>query len=374
MSRFRCQVCGVPFDSAAELEEHHLADHEGREIPFRDPIAKAHGTESKSSRTLPFKTLEEALVDAPDEPAWLWRGYLAPGASTLLAGKPKVGKSTFIAALLAALSTGGEFLGTIVPLTRVLLLSEEGPDTLAEKSRRFGIDGKAVHLLMRREVGKEPWPEIVKQPIAICKTHNIGLLVVDTFDKWVGLRSDDENKAGAVVEKFEPLDGAKASGLAVLVNTHQRKGAGEHGEAVRGSNALAGAVDILVEFERPAAHLNLGKTARLIRGLSRYPATPDELAVNLEDNAWRAIDVGEERAEADRAQILDVLRQIGEPAEAKVVAEMLDIVEGTARSKLNKLMGHGVTRTGEGKKGDPRVYQPTIPFREPSPLVTERKP
>jgi hypothetical protein len=187
------------------------------------------------------------------------------------------------------------------------------------------------------------------------------------------LRSDDENKAGVIVEKFEPLDGAKALGLSVLVNTHQRKGAGEHGEAIRGSNALAGAVDILVEFERPAAHLNLGKTARILRGLSRYPSTPDETAVALDDDdGWRSLgDIGEARAEADREQLVDILHQIGEPAEAKVVAGMLGIDDGTARSRLNRTVGNGITKTGGGKRNDPYLYAPTFVLREPSSLVTQ---
>lgn len=212
----------------------------------------------------------------------------------------------------------------------------------------------------------------VEQAVETCLENDLGLLVVDTFDKWVGLRSDDENKAGVVVEKFEPLTHAAAAGICVLVNTHQRKGAGEHGEAVRGSNALAGAVDILVEFERPAAHLNLGKTARILRALSRYPSTPDENAVALDDDGWRLLgDIGEARAEAEREQLVDVLRQIGEPAEAKVVARMLGIDDGTARSRLNRMVGNGITKTGGGKRNDPYLYAAAFALREPSPLVTQ---
>jgi hypothetical protein len=38
---------------------------------------------------LPFVSAAELRASAPDEPEWLWQGYLAPQALTLLAAKPK---------------------------------------------------------------------------------------------------------------------------------------------------------------------------------------------------------------------------------------------------------------------------------------------
>ena len=46
-------------------------------------------------------------LEAPDEPEWIWGGYVAPGAITLVVGKPKFGKSTLTCALAEALDRHG---------------------------------------------------------------------------------------------------------------------------------------------------------------------------------------------------------------------------------------------------------------------------
>jgi hypothetical protein len=65
---------------------------------------------------------------------------------------------------------------------------------------------------------------------------------------------------------------AAGDGLAVVISAHQRKSYGEYGEAVRGSNALTGAVDVIVEIER--AKLAGGGTARVLRTVSRFDQAP----------------------------------------------------------------------------------------------------
>jgi hypothetical protein len=113
---------------------------------------------------------------------------------------------------------------------------------------------------MRHDAGTIGWPELVRQAMAYCHQHQLGVLFVHTWDRWTGLRGDLENAAGAVNEALEPLQYAAAGGLAVVLVTHQRKSLGEFGEAVRGSTALTGGVDIVVELERPPASLALGNT------------------------------------------------------------------------------------------------------------------
>lgn len=166
----------------------------------------------------------------------------------------------------------------------MLLLSEEGPDTLAEKARLFGIEHHPrFHVLLRRQV-QASWPEVVGQSRQYCREHDLDVLVVDTFDKWTGLRGDDENKSGPVSEALEPLMRAAGDELAVVLISHQRKAPGDHGEAVRGSNALTGAVDVIVEVERVADVPH----ARVLYGTSRFVGTPEELAVELGDGGYEA--------------------------------------------------------------------------------------
>src|SRR5437773_2730901 len=76
----------------------------------------------------------------------------------------------------------------------------------------------------------------------------------------------------------------------VLVPLHQRKGGGEDGEGVRGSGAIAGTADIVLELERVQQ-----PRERALLALSRYPSTPGSLIIEHDPatGAWKAIGEGE---------------------------------------------------------------------------------
>jgi hypothetical protein len=230
-------------------------------------------TNDETKGELPFAPLSVALANVPPEPPWTWDGYLAPGTITLLAGRPKVGKSTLLFGLFEALLSGQPFLERTTRAQGVLLLSEEREGTLAEKARLFGLDGR-LHLLMRHQANGVPWPEIMAMATSYCLAHELSVLAIDTWDKWTGLRGDAENNAGSVIEALEPLVQAAGAGLALPVLAHQRKSLGDFGEAVRGSNALTGGVDVVVELERPRSDVLAGDGVRVLNAISRYASRP----------------------------------------------------------------------------------------------------
>jgi hypothetical protein len=341
----------------------------GHRNSFPPPIALETGGNETEITPVP---LESLLENVPPEPAWLLRGYVAPFALTLLAGRPKVGKSTAVFALVARLVAGQAFAGVDTAQAGVLVLTEERRDTLAEKARILGLISfpprtspiaaetkKPVHVLMRQDT-RAAWPELVRQAMTYCHQHELEMLVVDTWDRRTNLRGDSENAAGAVNEALEPLQYAAASGLAVLIVTHQRKSLGEFGEAVRGSNALTGGVDVVAELERPAPSLSLSKHARVLRAVSRFSSTPDELYLELDEheNTFLPIESPEEvKAAAERERIVAVLT--GDGATSKEIAAEVELPEATVRRHLNTLLelDHAV-RTGAGKRNNPYRWLP----------------
>lgn len=318
-------------------------------------------TKIEGAHVLPFAPIMRSLRDAPPEPEWLWRGFVAAGVVTLLAGKPKVGKSTMMFGLFRALEDGSAFIGEKARPTGVLLLSEERPDSLAEKARDWSL-GDGIHLLMRHEMGEMTWPEVIAHAVAYMREHSLRLLVIDTLDKWAPMPRDAENSSGAVLEALRPLMQAAGSGVSVLVSTHQRKSGGSDGEAVRGSNAIAGAVDIILELERArgvdAPHM------RVLRAASRFRATPEEVALTLEGTRYDIVvgGVGAMRAGEEQERCLAVLTTT--PKDIKVIAEAAEVTQRAARDHLRDLTEQGrAVRSGEGKKGDPHLWAlPDIRF------------
>jgi hypothetical protein len=221
------------------------------------------------------------------------------------------------------------------------------------------MDAEApVYVLSRGDVRDTPWPEIVRQAMMFCREHNLDVLIVATLDRWTGLRGDTENAAGAVNEAMEPLLFAAAAGLAVLALSHQRKSGGEYGEAVRGSNAFVGAVDVVIELERPSRSLQLGSQARVLRSVSRFSSTPEQLFLELGEDGFLPIsDVAEKQSDAERAQVLDALARHDDPVPVDALDGETELGKRGLRRRLAELREQGLAvRSGAGKKGAPYLW------------------
>ena len=316
--------------------------------------------EERVGLTLPVLSLDAALADIPDRPEWCWDGFIGPRTVTLIAGRPKVGKSTFLFGLIGALESGRAFAGRATRQAGVLLLTEERQSTLKPKVERFGISGQGVQILMRHQIGGVDWHAIAELAAAYCKAHALRVLVVDTWDKWSGLTGERENSAGDVTEALAPLLKAAGQGLAVVIVSHQRKSAGSHGEAVRGSNALTGGVDVVTELERMQRGAEeLDPDARLLKSLSRYDETPAELGVRLVDDGYEATDREALRVGSERERIRDRLTQIGEVTADAETAKALGMRKQSLLDRLQEMRASGeVERQGSGKKGDPFRFLP----------------
>lgn len=341
---------------------------------FRGPSERASRKESSSGGALPFAPLAKSLARTPEKVDWIWDGYIARATKVLLAARPKAGKSTMLFGLLAAIEHKAPFLGFDTRSAGALLLSEEPASTLRQKAVRFGLDlsfrdthisrprneiaAPEVHLLRRQEALGSAWNAVIASAIAYALEHGLDLLVIDTLDKWAGIRGDDENKTGALLAVMEPLEHAIAAGIAVIIITHQRKSGGEFGEAVRGGNALVGAVDVVLELDRPPANITDAAGARVLRAIGRFEGTPEELVIELAGNVYLVLgDLDMARETRAREALLAAVGTFERPVTSEEVGAALDIAEGTARGRLNAAYGDGrLWRLGEGKKGKPYTF------------------
>jgi AAA domain len=210
------------------------------------------------------------LASLPPEPPWLWRGLLASGSLTLVAGQPFAGKSMLIGGLLRALALGEPFLGLETERASALLVSEEDDFTLRQRAELFGLlDLEGRYISRNSGALSRPWAELIEAATARAVAEGLRLLVVDTFPGLAQLQAEDENHAGAVGERLRPLQEATSHGLAVLV-VHHANAAGQ----ARGSSAFRGVVDVTVRFSRKDKVITLGTA-------SRFAATPEVVRARL---------------------------------------------------------------------------------------------
>ena len=301
-----------------------------------------------------FRPLSELYAEAPDPPAPVFGRYLRRGDLGLTSGAPKAGKTTFTTALIEALASGaGTFLGEPIAHGPVVLVSEERTASLVQR-----LQHQDVHVVTRDMLTpKPPWPELVQG--AVLKSQQVGavLLVIDTLRWWSDLAGKQSNDDGAVMATMRELARASAAGVTVLAVVHHRKGGGEAGEAVSGSNAFVGAVDVLLEWERPRG--SVSRTARQLVATGRWADTPGTLLADY-DPATRVYsvlgqgeDLGASTAPDKRLADLDerICRVVAEhaPRSATFIASHVPKQKSVVLKRIKELVADDVLDdTGKG--------------------------
>jgi hypothetical protein len=175
----------------------------------------------------------------------------------------------------------------------------------------------------------------------------------------------DENDASQTMAALGPLHRITEAGAAVLLVHHPRKGDAAEGQAARGSGALAGFVDTIVELRRFNPE-SADDRRRELKGLSRFDETPSEVVIELTDSGYHTIGSVGEATQSDRIRVItQILSESNEPCTADDVRSgwpdgtvpkpgrrtvMNDLNVGFKRSEW--------CRTGSGKRGDPFRYFP----------------
>ena len=185
------------------------------------------------------------------------------------------------------------------------------------------------------------------------------LLIVDTFAQFAGLKGDDENNAGAVLEALRPLQAAQGKyGLTVILVAHERKSGGDVMDRIRGANAMGGAVNQILSMNRPAKK-DSPRTLREVESRGNYAATPEKFLVKLTKDGyvWRGNSTQEDK-DTKSTQLWDALPTTKDAA--KRISELAEAT-GIAKSTISDLL-KWMARAGKGHKehlpgsGSPKGY------------------
>ena len=314
----------------------------------RAGYAEAHRiTEDMRRKTgAPPETMTAAELLDMVLPAAKWAvpGVLPEGV-TLLAGKPKMGKSWLALGLCIAVASGGRALGKIlVEEGETLYLALEDNKLRLQKRLRKMLAGRGGprrmhwHLNWRRldDVGVEDLDRWLEARPG-CR-----LVVIDTLKM---VRPKTTGKRGVYDDDYEALEPllplAAKHGVAILVVHHLRKmEAGDPLDMISGSTGLTGGVDGALVLKR-----DRGKQDATLVVDGRDIEEPSELALRWEADiaTWSFMgDADEYRMSEERREIVDLLRRIGESLGPKDIAQMLGRNYGAVRVMLSEMVKDGL--------------------------------
>ena len=292
---------------------------------------------------------------------WLWRGYLARGSVTLLTSLWKAGKSTLLAHLVKAMGTGGDLAGLPVAAGNVLVVSEESAALWAGRRDKLGIGDHALFYI-RPFLGRPnpaEWNDFIRHVAEMVRQRDLALVCIDTLSALSP--SDDENDAAKMLAVLTPLHRITEAGAAVLLSHHPRKGDGGEGQASRGSGALPGFVDIILEMRR-VKPVEKGNRQRELTAYSRFDETLGELVIELAGDGSAYSSLGSP-ADADRQTRLQTIREQlpAEPPGLTADELLTRWPEGAAKPGLRTIredLSEGSkagrwSMEGAGKRGDP---------------------
>lgn len=283
---------------------------------------------------------------------------LLPEGVTLLAGKPKLGKSWMAFGLSVAVAHGGVALGTRhVEQGEVLYLAlEDNKRRLQQRLNKLLNGGGApagLHLSIEWPRADEGGVDYLRE---FLDTHpGCRLVIIDTLARFktrtTGRRSQYDEDRDAV----DPLAPVAAEyGAAIVLVHHLREAESDDPlDMIHGSAGLTGGVDGALVLKR-----DRGRADAFLHVDGRDIEQPAELALQFDQNAatWAiAGDAEEYRLSESRAAILRVLEDADEALGPKEIAAILadqgrKIGYGTVRERLSHMVRDGQARNlGRGQ-------------------------
>jgi len=279
---------------------------------------------------------QELLSTHLPEPAWVVPD-LIPTGLTVLAGKPKVGKSYLVLGLCADMTSGGQVLKwSKAEPQEVLYISLEDSQRLVQRRLRHLLQGSPppgnLNFVFQ-------WPRLDQGGLDALDTFlkrnpSVRFIVFDTF-----VRIRGRKRLGPGLYEHDHFEMMKLKAIAdehrvgVMVVHHMRKAnSADQFDLVSGSTGLTAAADTvaLLLRERSQADASLYISGREIKDRDLA------LKFQKETGRWQILGQADEiRLSQERREVLEFLRQAGGPVKLGDMAASL----GKKRPVLIKLLG-----------------------------------
>jgi hypothetical protein len=276
-------------------------------------------------------------------PCWTVTGLLPEGL-TVLAGKPKIGKSMLSLNLSVSVATGGIALGQDgIEQKDVLYLA------LEDTPRR--IQARILPILQ----GSPPtgrlhfaftWPKMDSTGLEeldrwLGEHPDAGLVIIDTLARIRGTKRNGSTLYDADYDDICRIKSiADQHHVAIILLHHLRKaGADDILDLVSGSTGLTAAADTVAVLNRERAR------ADAILYITGRDVEDSELALRFDDNSASFVLMGnaeEYRISKERQEIIEQLRAIDGPAKLKDLTASLKKQPNNVHKLLKGLIEQGL--------------------------------
>lgn len=316
-----------------------------RAAPLRSAVARASSRTDGVDRTgaPPISTAAELLARTFIPIRWLVPGLLPEGL-TLLAARPKIGKSWLALDLAIATATGGGVLGRRVERGAVLYLALEDSDRrMHARLLKLGATGQGLGDLAYSTT----WPRGAAGARAIRewidRTPQARLVVVDVFAK---LRDHPDGRETAYAADYQDVAALKPPPerpVSVLLVHHTRKAESDDPlDTISGTLGIGGAADgaWVLKRARGEDEAELHVVGRDLEAEGAYSVrfNRDACRWELVGDAWRV------KISGERREILGALERGA--ARPKEIATEVGKTEGAVRFLLHRMAAEGQVDRG----------------------------
>ena len=295
------------------------------------------------------------LTQTLPEPQWAVLGFLPEGV-TLLAGKPKMGKSWLALDLAIAVASGTPALGRL-PTQRghVLYLGlEDHERRITDRLRKMLQDAPAPFGLTWGGY----WSPLSGRGLTDLEAYvqvmpRTRLIIIDTLARVRPLSASGGSVYAEDYAIITPLKlFAEAHHLSILLVHHLRKnGASDPMDEISGSTGLTGATDcnMVLQRERGQREATLVVTGRDVEEQTLHMTFDEETA------HWSLLanQSNKPKLSPDRQAIFDLLARTDHPLSPTEIAEMLAMDIAQIRKKLS-----GMAKAAQISNAGRGLYQP----------------
>jgi hypothetical protein len=324
--------------------------HVKHEVRPQDSKAKS---ETKNSFVLQTITASDLAAKCFPPIAYVVPNYIAQGL-TVLAGRPKAGKSWLALSIAVGVAMGCRVLGSIkVEQGDVLYLAlEDNQRRLQNRLNKLLPSPKPERLHLATECPRLDAGGLDAIEAWCVRVPKARLIVIDVLGKIRSERGPSESLYDADYRSIEPLKSlADTHEIAVIVvhHTNKREELSDPFDAVSGTTGLTGAADTVLILARDGLGITLYGRGRDIAEI--------EVALQFDSQTghWALLgDADVVRRTDERKAILDALLDADEPLGPAAIADSAEMKSNNVRRLVGKMVKAGeVVKMGRGKYRHP---------------------